>query len=143
VCDDDDGVRNLLVSVIGLRGYEILQARNGRDALDAAKEHGGVIHLLITDLVMPELSGVELAKVLRRVQPRLAVLFVSGYTDDLGLLATPFEGTTHFLPKPFLPADLTQIVCAILEGRDLGIVPGIRVPEGGLEPPRVRAETRG
>jgi PAS domain S-box-containing protein len=117
VCDDDDGVRNLLVNVLGLRAYTILQARNGRDALEVAKNHVGHIQLLVTDVVMPELGGVDLARELRSVRPTLPVLFVSGYTDDAAFLAAPLEPDTFFLPKPFLPADLTQMVCSILERR--------------------------
>jgi two-component system cell cycle sensor histidine kinase/response regulator CckA len=117
VCDDDDDVRKLLVDVLGLRAYCILQARNGRDALEIAGRHDGPIHLLVTDVVMPELGGVELAGELRKRDPALRVLFVSGYADDAGVLSEPLAADTRFLAKPFLPGDLTRAVFSMLERR--------------------------
>src|SRR5262249_2234680 len=66
VCDDDDDVRALLVDVLSFRAYTIIQARTGRDALEQARRHAGPIHLLVTDLVMPEMGGIELATELRK-----------------------------------------------------------------------------
>jgi len=116
VCDDDDDVRRLFVDVLNLRGYRILEARQGRHALDVAAEHEGPIHLLITDLVMPELGGIELATELRKRDPTLRVIYVSGYTEDADRLAEPLGPNTRFLAKPFLPGDLTRVVFGMLEG---------------------------
>jgi two-component system cell cycle sensor histidine kinase/response regulator CckA len=116
VCDDDDDVRDLLVGILRLRAYTILTARNGRQALDVARAHPGPIHLLLTDLAMPELGGIELGAELRRLHPGLKVLYISGYSDDPDLVSAPLGVNTYFLPKPFLPGDLTRSVFSILEG---------------------------
>jgi len=115
IVDDNDDVRNLLVGILTLRAYTILTARNGRHALNVAAQHPGPIHLLVTDVAMPEMGGIELAAVLRELRPDLKVLFTSGHTEHPELLSRPFDADTQFLPKPFLPADLTQAVVALLE----------------------------
>jgi two-component system, cell cycle sensor histidine kinase and response regulator CckA len=115
ICDDDDGVRQLMVNVLHLRAYKVLEARDGHHALQIAAEHRGPIHLLVTDLVMPKLGGVELAAELRKRRPELCVLYVSGYTDNPMLLSGTLEPGTDFLPKPFLPGELTNAVSSILE----------------------------
>jgi PAS domain S-box-containing protein len=117
VCDDDEGVRRLLAEVLGLRAYRILQASNGKQALEVARHHRGPIHLLVTDLVMPEIGGMELAAELRRRDPALRVLYVSGYTEDAATLSEPLAPNTRFLAKPFLPGDLTSAVFSMLEQR--------------------------
>jgi two-component system cell cycle sensor histidine kinase/response regulator CckA len=116
VCDDDDDVREMLVGILRLRGYPILTARNGRHALEVARAHQGPIHLLLTDLAMPEIGGIELGAELRKRDRGLKVLYISGYTEDADLLSMPLGADTHFLPKPFLPGDLTRTVFSILEG---------------------------
>jgi len=115
VCDDDDGVRRLLSDVLRLRAYRILEARNGRHALEVAAGHAGPIELLVTDLVMPELGGIELASALRERHPTLRVLYLSGYTEDADRLSAPLEPSSRFLAKPFMPGDLTRAVIALLE----------------------------
>ena len=114
VTDDDDEVRSLIVEVLRIRAYEVLEARNGRHALEVARAHPGKIELLVTDLIMPELNGVELASSLRAQIPALKVLFVSGYTDDEAALTRALGPEAHFLPKPFLPGDLVRAVRALL-----------------------------
>jgi len=115
VCDDDEDVRKLLVDVLRLRAHSVLEATNGRSALEAAARHAGSIHLLITDLVMPGMGGIELAAELRKRQPALRVLFVSGYTEHAETLSEPLGPHTRFLAKPFVPGDLTRAVFAMLE----------------------------
>jgi two-component system, cell cycle sensor histidine kinase and response regulator CckA len=115
VCDDDDGVRKLLVDILEFRAYKILEARNGRHALEVAHGYGGPIHLLITDVVMPQLGGVELAQKLRETQPDLSVLYLSGYPEQPEVLSLALDRRTQFLAKPFLPSDLTSAVSAMLE----------------------------
>jgi CheY-like chemotaxis protein len=115
VCDDDDDVRQLIVNVLSLRGYAVLQARSGKHALEIAASHAGPIHLLVTDLVMPELGGIELAAELRHQQPRMSIVYISGYTERVTLLSDQLESNTQFLQKPFMPSDLTRTVCSMLE----------------------------
>jgi two-component system, cell cycle sensor histidine kinase and response regulator CckA len=115
ICDDDEDVRRLLMDILGLRAYSLLEARNGRHALELAHAHEGRIDLLITDLVMPGLGGIDLAAALRARDPSLRVLYVSGYTEKADLLAAPLDPRTQFLAKPFLPGDLTRAVFDMLE----------------------------
>lgn len=121
VCDDDAAVRQLLIDLLRIRAYEVLEARDGRHALEVASAHSGPIDLLITDLVMPEMGGVELAGSLRARHPGLRVLYVSGYTDDSKLLSGTMEEGSAFLAKPFMPGDLVVAVHSLL--LDAGRVP--------------------
>jgi CheY-like chemotaxis protein len=115
VCDDDDAVRELISNVLGLRGYVVLRARSGQHALEIAAAQRGPIHLLVTDLVMPKLGGIELAAELRSRQPQLPVLYIAGHSSRAALLADQLEPNTVYLQKPFMPGDLTRTVCSILE----------------------------
>ncbi len=116
VCDDDDNVREMLSKILRLRGYQILAARNGRHALELAATHPGRIHLLLTDLAMPGMSGIELARELRKRDEELRTLFMSGYAEDADLVSMSLGPRTYFVAKPFLPGDLTRAVSSILEG---------------------------
>jgi len=118
VCDDDDEVRELLAGVLGLRAYTILKAKNGREAIEVARAHPGPIHLLLTDIAMPGLGGVELAAELRARDPKLRVLYMSGHAEDADMLSRDLGPGTHFLAKPFLPGELTRLASSILEGQD-------------------------
>jgi two-component system cell cycle sensor histidine kinase/response regulator CckA len=113
--DDEDMVRDLVRTVLQSAGYTVLGARQGGEALSLAGQHKGTIDLLVTDLVMPHMSGRELAEQLKALRLRIKVLFMSGYTDDVvvrhGLLAADVE----FLPKPFSPAFLASKVRKILD----------------------------
>jgi two-component system cell cycle sensor histidine kinase/response regulator CckA len=115
VCDDDDDVRRMLGEILRLRAYTILEARTGKHALEIAAAHTGRIHLLVTDLVMPEMGGVDLATEMRRHNPTLRVLFVSGYTDRADVLSGPIRSYARFLAKPFAPGELTRAVFSLLE----------------------------
>jgi DNA-binding response OmpR family regulator len=114
VCDDDEGVRKLVVDVLTLRTYTVLQAANGADALRVAREHRGPIHLLVTDLVMPGMSGTELAVALHALEPNLKVLYMSGYTDDVHVLSGTLEQSARFLSKPFLPGELVRVIRSLM-----------------------------
>ncbi len=131
VCDDDAAVRQLLTDLLRIRAYEVLEARDGRHALELAEAHAGSIDLLITDLVMPEVGGVELAARLRAQHPGMRVLYVSGYTDDSKLLAGGMEEGAAFLAKPFMPGDLVVAVHALLldAGRDSAVGPHLANPQ--------------
>ena len=115
VCDDDDEVRELLAGVLGLSAYTILKAKNGREAIEVARSHPGPIHLLVTDIAMSGLG--ELAAELRQRDPRLPVIYMSGYAEDGHRLSRDLGPETHFLAKPFVPSHLTRLVFSILEGR--------------------------
>src|SRR4051794_23539524 len=89
--------------------YEILEAQTGGDALSYCEE-GKPIHLLLTDVVMPRKSGRQLADRLLAVQPRMKVLYMSGYMDDAVVRHGVLEATVAFLQKPITPAGLAEAV---------------------------------
>ena len=117
VCDDNDSVREMLIGVLKLRGYTILEARDGAQALARARAHQGHIDLLLTDLAMPGMNGIELAGEMRRRDAGLRVLYMSGYAEDAELVSMSLGPRTYFVAKPFLPGELTRAVSSILEGR--------------------------
>jgi two-component system cell cycle sensor histidine kinase/response regulator CckA len=116
VAEDEDGVRELLRKVLTEFGYAVLTARHGRDALLVADQLGGAIDLLVTDVVMPEMSGRELAETLRDRQPDLKVLYISGYTDDEVLQRGVSGRDMAFVRKPFAAEDLMRRVRGLLDG---------------------------
>lgn len=112
VVDDEDEVRRLLVDVLRLGAYQVLEARNGEQALEVAAAHSGPLDLLVTDMVMPHLGGTELADELHATQPDLKVLFMSGYSDKDR--ARPLREGEEFIAKPFLPGELFVRVKRVL-----------------------------
>jgi PAS domain S-box-containing protein len=116
VAEDEDGVRELLRKVLTEFGYTVLTARHGRDALMVVGERAERIDLLITDVVMPEMSGRELAETLRDHRPDLKVLFISGYTDDEVLQRGISGRDAAFVRKPFTAEELVRRVRELLDG---------------------------
>jgi nitrogen-specific signal transduction histidine kinase len=113
--EDDLAVRSLIGDVLRRKGYEMLVAEDGTEALKLAASHTSAIHLLITDIVIPGISGVAVAAELRVNRPDTRVLYVSGYTADSPI---DMHGSTRpagFLHKPFTPDALARKVRAVLE----------------------------
>jgi len=108
--EDEEGVRKLSRLVLESYGYTVLEASNGRQAIDVAAAHEGPIHLLLTDVVMPKLNGRELAASITRTRPNTKVLFMSGYTDDAILHLGVLETDMPLLQKPFTPTVLARKV---------------------------------
>jgi len=113
VAEDEDGVRELAVETLERRGYRVLAASSGEEALKTANAYDGTIHLLISDVVMPGMKGPELADRLRVLRPGVRVLLMSGYATDVVTPADLNEAT--FLTKPFAPETLVKIVRQILD----------------------------
>jgi PAS domain S-box-containing protein len=114
--EDEESVRVFASKALEKQGYRVLQARHGRDALLRLAEHDGPVHLVITDIVMPEMGGGELARRLAGERPEVPVLFMSGYTDDE--VAQRGLGTEQgFLQKPFTSDGLARKVREVLGGR--------------------------
>jgi signal transduction histidine kinase/CheY-like chemotaxis protein len=115
VVEDESQLLTLIKRTLLERGYRVLEAANGIDAIAVAAAHHGPIHLLVTDVVMPLLSGGDLAARLQEVRPGLRVIFVSGYSDDAierhGVLAPD----SVFLQKPVLPEELARVTREILD----------------------------
>jgi two-component system, cell cycle sensor histidine kinase and response regulator CckA len=112
--EDEDAVRALAREVLRRHGYAVLEARHGVDALRIAERHGDDIHLMITDVVMPHMSGRDLAQRLSAVRPRMKVLFMSGYTDHAVVHRDLTPGTA-FLEKPFTPDIFAHKVRHVLD----------------------------
>jgi PAS domain S-box-containing protein len=117
VVEDESAVRELTRQVLRLQGYAILDAANGGEALAVAAAHDGPIHLLVTDVVMPGMTGPDLAAKLQAVRPEMKVLFLSGYTSHAMVGGGMLEEGTNFLQKPFTPMDLAGTVRLILDRR--------------------------
>jgi PAS domain S-box-containing protein len=113
--EDDVGVRTLEVQVLRQQGYTVLEAADGEEALHLAQTHAEDIHLLLTDVVMPHMSGRELANRLETIRPGTKVLFTSGYTDNTIAHHGMLDPGIAFLQKPFGPLALTRKVREVLD----------------------------
>jgi two-component system, cell cycle sensor histidine kinase and response regulator CckA len=113
--EDDDMVRNLVRETLERTGYKILASAGPIDARRAAESHHGPIQLLITDVVMPKISGRQLADQMVRQRPSLKVLYMSGYTDSTVVSTGILKKEVAFLQKPFTPAALLEKVREVLE----------------------------
>jgi len=110
VVDDESAVLNLLTALLKTRGYKTLAATNGREALALFKEHEDDVNLLITDVVMPEMDGIELAVQIRSLRPKVPVLFVSGFCENIPGSLQEWEA----VDKPFKPQELLKKIVDIL-----------------------------
>jgi PAS domain S-box-containing protein len=115
--EDEESVRELVRDYLRANGYRVLEAVDGVQALETAAAHKGTIHLLITDVVMPRLSGRELATRLSSERPGLRVLYISGYTDDSIFRHGVLEGGVAFLQKPFNLKAIAEKIREVLDGQ--------------------------
>ncbi len=115
LAEDEDGVRNVTCEILRGAGYQVLEARHGREALRIAEQHPGPIDLLVTDVVMPEMNGFELAEGLRALRPSVRALYVSGYVTDANIHDQMLREGAQLLQKPFAPGDLTRKVAEVLQ----------------------------
>ncbi len=138
--EDEEAVRTLVREILRMHGYVVLEARHGGEAILVSQRHEGPIHLLLTDMVMANMSGKELADHLRPLRPEMRVLYISGYSEDLvlhgpgGLRAESPRGgpgRSHgereriaFLAKPFTPKTLATKVREVLDEAVVGIKGG-------------------
>jgi len=99
--EDEEAVRSFAARALKLRGYQVLEAAGGEEALDVVRRHSGNIHLLITDVVMPNMDGPTLVRAIRRLRPEIAVIFMSGYAEEAFRRNDENAAVLHFLPKPF------------------------------------------
>ncbi len=118
--EDEPEVRGLARDILHQQGYTVLEAADGDEALRIGREHGGPIHLLVTDVVMPQMGGRELADHLRAGRQETKVLYVSGYTDDAILHQGVSETGMAFLPKPFTASALAHKVREVLDAAPAG-----------------------
>ena len=114
--EDEPAVRVLAARVLRAQGYIVLEAENGDDALSIARQRGrAVLHLLLTDVVMPRMSGKTLAERVTAMLPDVKVLFTSGYTSDIMIYQGPAGTGLAFLQKPFTPVTLARKVREVLD----------------------------
>jgi CheY-like chemotaxis protein len=113
VVDDADGVRGMVCAVLSRHGYRCLTAADGAEALRVIETEAGGLSLVLTDVVMPNMTGAELARRLVYLRPGLRILFMSGYSDDSKVrqLSIP----SLYLPKPFTATALAETVRDMLE----------------------------
>jgi two-component system cell cycle sensor histidine kinase/response regulator CckA len=112
--EDDDQVRAVARGILGERGYHVIEARNAGEALLVVEKHTATIHLLLSDVVMPQMSGPELAKRLATVRPQMRVLCMSGYTDDSIVRHGVLDGQIAYIQKPITPETLGTKVREVL-----------------------------
>ena len=144
IAEDEDAVRDLASSFLKSAGYTVLSANNGGEALECAKRWGKPIHLLLTDMVMPQMRGSELARKLRRLYPDINTVYMSGY-HDRGESDEHVEEEPLLLQKPFSRDNLLSVVAQALEGiMDEQAPPAIRaVATAVMKSPRRWARRNG
>jgi two-component system cell cycle sensor histidine kinase/response regulator CckA len=118
--EDQEGIRDLVQEFLQRKGYTVLHAVDGDDALRIAGEHKDQIHLLVTDVVMPNIGGQELARRLTPLRPQMKVLFMSGYPEHASLGEEAVDRNVPVLLKPFLLDTLARKVRSVLDHRDSG-----------------------
>jgi two-component system cell cycle sensor histidine kinase/response regulator CckA len=114
--EDEDAVRSFAARALGQRGYHVLEAATGAEALDVFNGHEGDVDLVVSDVVMPEMDGPTLCEQLRRERPDLKVIFISGYAEDAFRQHLAENEDFMFLQKPFDLKELAAAVKAALQG---------------------------
>ncbi|HLY61388.1 MAG TPA: PAS domain S-box protein [Terriglobia bacterium] len=117
IVEDEKDIRWLMRKAVEAKGYTVLEAHDGTEALHVAEQHPGAIHLLLTDMVMPGISGRALADQLADRRPELKVLYMSGYTGDSLNRQDALELGAAFLQKPFAPDSLARKVREVLDAQ--------------------------
>ncbi|HXW14356.1 MAG TPA: PAS domain S-box protein [Terriglobia bacterium] len=113
--EDEEAVRALAARILQRLGYKVLESTSPEDALEISERHTGPIHLLLTDVVLPSMSGRKVAEFLAPLRPGMKALYMSGYTDDAIVRNGVLEATAAFLQKPFTPATLARKVREVLD----------------------------
>ncbi len=115
IVEDDDLLRSFIRKTLGHHGYTVLEAENGEDALRVSREHQGPIELMITDVVMPRMSGQKIAERLQLLYPQMKVIYMSGYTGDAVIRHCVLAPGLNFIEKPFTPEILHRKVREVLD----------------------------
>jgi len=113
--EDDDDLRRVTRRILQNRGFTILEARHGGDALLLSERYTGDIHMVLTDVVMPQMNGRELSHRLRSARPDLSVVYMSGYPDGVAVEQGLIDVDARFLPKPFTPQELLDCIRHVLD----------------------------
>jgi CheY-like chemotaxis protein len=122
VVEDEEGVRSLVHLALVSSGYTVLETKDGESALATCANHAGPIHLLVTDVVMPQMSGPKVAEKVAALRPGIKVLYMSGYTDDAVVHHGVLSHDMPFIQKPFSPLALRKKIREVLgEKREGGL----------------------
>jgi two-component system cell cycle sensor histidine kinase/response regulator CckA len=108
--EDEESLRMLNARGLASRGYDVIEAANGVEAIERLEQHGGQVDLVVSDVVMPEMNGPRLFQELRKRNPTIKMIFVSGYAEDAFQSDMPDPDTFDFLPKPFTLKQLVERV---------------------------------
>jgi CheY-like chemotaxis protein len=122
LAEDSESLREMAGEYLQSAGYNVIAAASGNEALERAKNFGGAIHLLLTDVVMPELNGPELAKQIASLRPGIKVLFTSGYASETLANRGSLDPAVAFIQKPYRPKALARRIREILDAPDRDIV---------------------
>jgi len=114
--EDEEAVRSFAARALRMRGYNVIEASGGDEALEKMKRETAPIHLLITDVVMPNMDGPTLVRHVKRLKPDMAVIFMSGYAEEAFRRNDENAADLHFLPKPFGLKQLAAKVKEVLSG---------------------------
>jgi CheY-like chemotaxis protein len=124
VVEDEEAIRKVVTRSLQTAGYSVLSAAAAGEALQLAAQHVGTIHLLLTDVVMPHMSGRALAQELAKMRPTVKVLYMSGYPDKAFVHNGVVDEGTHFIGKPFSATDLAHKVREVLDSV-IGDIPDV------------------
>ncbi|MGH9665746.1 MAG: ATP-binding protein, partial [Bryobacteraceae bacterium] len=113
--EDEDGVRHVISEMLSGEGYRVLAAGGPEEGIQLCRDHPGAIHLLVSDVIMPHMNGVDLAVRLRAIRPQIKVLYVSGYAEGAITERDLSDSGTAFLQKPFSPDLLALKIREVLE----------------------------
>ncbi len=116
VVDDEPFIRGLVLDTLRPLGYRLLEAANGREALQISRSTEWEIDLLLTDIVMPEMNGIDLANAIRESRPEIKVIYASGYADSAIFIREMTDEKTDFLQKPITPKKLMRKLKTVLAG---------------------------
>jgi two-component system cell cycle sensor histidine kinase/response regulator CckA len=116
--EDERALRNLTKRILESGGYTVLEAGDGEQALLRLEAHPAVVHLLLTDVVMPGMNGRELAARVAALRPGIKVLYASGYTDDAILRHGVLDAGSRFISKPYTPTEIKRKVRHALDDTD-------------------------
>ncbi len=115
IVEDEEHIRRVAVEVLNFLGYQVFEAKDGNQAVQLAGLFKAPIHLLLTDVIMPQINGRDLAEKIKNLHPETEVLFMSGYNDDIVSRHGVLDETVNFISKPFTPSALALKIRAILE----------------------------
>ncbi|HVM33135.1 MAG TPA: response regulator, partial [bacterium] len=117
VAEDEEPVRKIVVRILEKQGYRVLEADQGESALRKSEQTPDPVHLLLTDTVMPKMNGKELAQKIKKTRPKIKVLFMSGYPQEVLARQGTLDPGIHLLQKPFTADELARKIRQVLDGR--------------------------